>query len=50
MTLAVNAFLLFIVGWQMGRAGGLTGIRQALSAAATGLLGLALIALKALMH
>jgi hypothetical protein len=50
VTLAVNAFLLFLVGWQMGRAGGLTGIRQALSAAATGLLGLALIALKALMH
>ena len=50
LTLAVNAMLLFIVGWRMGREGGLTGVRQALSAGATGLLGLALIALKTLMH
>ena len=50
VTLAVNAVLLFIVGWQMGTAGRLTGVRLALSAAATGLLGLALIALKTLMH
>ncbi len=50
VTLAINAMLLFVVGWQMGRDGGLTGLRQALSAAATGLLGLALIALKTLMH
>lgn len=50
LTLAVNAVLLFAVGWQMGREGGLTGIRQATAAASAGLLGLALIALKALMH
>ena len=50
ITLAVNAVLLLIVGWQMGSAGGLTGFRQAIAAASAGLLGLALIALKALMH
>ena len=50
LTLAVNAVLLFVVGWQMGRDGALTGIRQAIAAATAGLLGLALIALKALMH
>ena len=50
LTLAVNAVLLFAVGWQMGTAGGLTGVRLALSAGATGLLGLALILLKTLMH
>ena len=50
VTLAVNAVLLLIVGWQMGRAGGLTGVRLVLSAGATGLLGFALITLKALMH
>jgi hypothetical protein len=50
LTLAVNAVLLFIVGWQMGRAGALRGVRLLLSVATTGLLGLALIALKTLMH
>ena len=50
LTLAVNAVLLFTVGWQMGTAGALTGLRLALSAAASGLLGLALIVLKTLMH
>ena len=50
LTLAVNTVLLFIVGWQMGVAGGLAGVRLVLSVAATGLLGLALIALKTLMH
>ena len=50
VTLAVNTVLLFVVGWQMGRAGGLTGGRLVLSVAATGFLGLALIALKTLMH
>ena len=44
LTLAVNAVLLLIVGWQMGTAGGLAGVRLVLSAGATGLLGLALIA------
>ena len=50
LTLAVNTVLLFIVGWQMGTAGGLAGVRLVLSVAATGFLGLALIALKTLMH
>jgi hypothetical protein len=50
LTLAVNAVLLFAVGWQMGRDGGLTGLRLALSIGATGFLGLTLIALKTLMH
>ena len=50
VTLAINTVLLFIVGWQMGRSGGLTGSRLLLSAGTTGLLGIALIALKALMH
>ena len=50
LTLAVNAVLLFVVGWQMGRAGGLAGAQLALSVAATGSLGLLLITLKTLMH
>ena len=50
VTLAVNAVLLFVVGWQMGTAGGLKGVRLALSAGVTGFLGLALIVLKTLMH
>ncbi len=50
LTLAVNTALLFGVGWQMGKSGGLTGTRLALSVGATGLLGVALIALKTLMH
>ena len=50
LTLAVNTVLLFVVGWQMGSAGGLTGVRLGLSAGVTGFLGLALIALKSLMH
>ena len=50
LTLAVNAVLLFAIGWQMGKQGGLTGVRLALSIGATGLLGVALIALKALLH
>src|SRR5215218_1815604 len=39
ITLAVNAVLLFGTGWQMGKDGGLTGARLAVSAAAAGLLG-----------
>jgi hypothetical protein len=50
MTLAVNTVLLFLVGWQMGKAGGMTGARLALSVGASGLLGVALIMLKTLMH
>lgn len=50
LTLAVNAVLLFIIGWQMGEEGGLAGVRRVLSAVITGLLGVALITLKALLH
>jgi hypothetical protein len=50
LTLAVNTVLLFIVGWQMGKAGGLTGAPLALSSGATGPLGVALILLKTLTH
>ena len=50
LTLVVNAVMLFVAGWTMGVAGGITGIRLVLSAAATGLLGLALVGLKSLMH
>jgi hypothetical protein len=50
LTLAVNAVLLFIIGWQMGEEGRLTGMRRVLSAVVTGLLGITLIALKALLH
>jgi len=50
LTLVVNALLLFMVGWQMGRSGGLAGVRLLLSAAATGALGVAMIGLKVLMH
>jgi len=50
VTLAVNALLLFAIGWRMGAEGGLTGLRLVLSSGSTGLLGLSLIALKTLMH
>jgi hypothetical protein len=50
VTLAVNAVLLFLIGWRMGRLSGLTGGRLVLSAGAAGLLGITLIALKTLMH
>ena len=50
LTLAVNAALLFGVGWQMGRASGLVGIRQLGSAAVTGLLGVLMVVLKTQLH
>ena len=50
VTLALNALLLFFTGWQMGKDGGLTGARLAVSSVAAGLLGVALIALKSLLH
>jgi hypothetical protein len=50
LTLAVNAALLFALGWQMGRSSGLTGPRQLFSAAITGLLGILMIVLKTLLH
>lgn len=50
LTLAVNSALLFILGWQMGSSSGMTGARHLLSAAAAGLLGVTMIALKTLLH
>ncbi len=50
LTLAVNAGLLFVLGWQMGRSSGLTGPRQLGSAAITGLLGVLMILLKTQLH
>lgn len=50
LTLAVNAALLFGLGWQMGRASGLTGPRQLISAAVTGLLGVLMVLLKVQLH
>ena len=50
LALILNAGLLFLVGWQMGRASGLTGARLAISACGAGLLGVSLIVLKTLMH
>jgi hypothetical protein len=50
ITLALNAVLLFVTGWQMGRDGGLTGRKLVFSALAAGFLGVALIAFKSLLH
>lgn len=50
VTLGVNSVLLFFVGWQMSRAGGLTGARLVLSATVAGLLGVTMIVLKTLLH
>ena len=50
VTLALNAVLLFLTGWQMGAASGLTGGRLAFSSLIAGLLGIALIVLKSLLH
>jgi len=50
VTLALNAGLLFVTGWHMGVTGGLTGWRLALASAVAGLLGIALIVFKSLLH
>jgi hypothetical protein len=50
LALGFNTALLAFVGWQMGRAGGLSGARLALSVGAAGFLGAALITLKTLTH
>lgn len=50
VALAVNAVLLLVVGWRMGRAGGLRGPRLAGSALLTGLLGAVMVALKHALH
>jgi hypothetical protein len=50
IALLVNTGLLLIVGYQMGKAGGIRGIRLLGASALTGLLGIALIGLKTLLH
>ena len=50
ITLGINAVLLFVIGWRMGRLSGLSGGRLVLAAALAGLLGVTMIGLKTLMH
>ncbi len=50
ITLAVNAVMLFVIGWRMGRVSGLSGARLVFAAGVAGLLGVTMIALKTLMH
>ena len=50
ITLAVNAAMLFAIGWQMGKVSGLSGGKLVLSAGIAGLLGVTMIGLKTLMH
>lgn len=50
LALGLNALLLFVVGWRMGRAGGLSGYQLVQSAGTAGLLGIALVGLKIGMH
>jgi hypothetical protein len=50
VTLAVNAVMLFVIGWRMGKVSGLAGPRLLLAAGVAGLLGVTMIALKTLMH
>ena len=50
ITLAVNAAMLFAIGWRMGKVSGLTGGKLVLSAGLAGLLGVTMIGLKTLMH
>ena len=50
ITLAVNAVVLFVTGWQLGKDAGLTGRRLVFDSALAGLLGVSLIAFKSLLH
>ncbi|GEA86000.1 MAG: hypothetical protein NVV70_15040 [Cellulomonas sp.] len=50
IALAVNVVLLVGVGWRMGLAGGLRGVRLLMSAVVTGMLGAVMIALKHGLH
>jgi hypothetical protein len=50
ITLAINAVMLFLIGWQMSRVSGLTGVRLVLSSAVAGGLGILMIGLKSLTH
>jgi len=50
VALSVNVVLLLVVGWRMSRAGGLRGWRHVGATLITGLLGIAMIALKLALH
>lgn len=50
VALTVNLALLLVVGWRMSRAGGLRGWRHVGATLITGLLGIAMIALKLALH
>ena len=50
IALLTIAVLLFVVGWNMARAGGLGGWRRVVVASVTGSLGLVMILLKTLLH
>lgn len=50
IALTVNLVLLLVVGWRMSRAGGLRGWRHVGATLITGLLGIAMIALKLALH
>jgi hypothetical protein len=50
IAMAVNVALLLGVGWEISTSGGLTGARRIASVVGTGLLGVAMIALKSLLH
>ena len=50
LALGLNTLLLLGVGWQMGRSGGLTGVRRLLATLATGVLGVAMVVLKTWLH
>jgi hypothetical protein len=50
IALGINTALLFIVGWNMGRAGALRGWQLVFASAVTGLLGVAMILLKSGLH
>jgi hypothetical protein len=50
LTLAVNAGLLFVLGWQMGRVSGLRGTRLVIASVSAGLLGILMIVLKTQLH
>ncbi|WP_454048469.1 hypothetical protein [Cellulomonas sp. Marseille-Q8402] len=51
VALAANVVLLVLVGWRMSTTGGVRGLSRVLSAAGTGLLGVAMVVLKyTLLH
>lgn len=50
IALGINVGLLAFVGWNMAGSGGITGWRRVLASVLTGLLGLAMVALKLTLH